>query len=224
VEEVMTPRIDVIGVDRDSSWEEVVARARSSEHARIVVYEGDLDHITGILYAKDLLPFVADGTEPPAGWPSLVHTPSIIPLSKRVDAQLREFRVGHRHLAVVIDEFGGTAGIVTIEDLLELIVGDIQDEHDTETPELEVGDSGRFWAAGRMSLDDLSEKLGADLRHDEVATVGGLAYELFGRVPKPGEAVSYRSWRLRVENVRGRRVERVQLERIPAPIGAGARE
>src|SRR5262249_48067119 len=138
----------------------------------------------------------------------------------RVDTQLREFRATGRHIAVVADEFGGTAGLVTIDDLLELIVGEIHDEYDVEEPELERAEGDRYWAAGRLTLDQLSDAIGADLRHDDVTTVGGLAYELFGRVPRAGESVEYRAWRLVVERVRGRRVERVFLERTGVVVGA----
>jgi magnesium and cobalt transporter len=143
-----------------------------------------------------------------------------IPATKQVDRQLREFRALHRHIAVIVDEYGGTAGIVTIEDLLELIVGEIRDEHDVEEPEIEAVDASRYHVAGRLTLEQLSEKIGDDLTHDDVTTVGGLTYELFGRVPRPGQVVDYRSWRFRIDRVKGRRIERVFLERAPAAVGA----
>jgi CBS domain containing-hemolysin-like protein len=220
VADVMTPRTDVVGIEHDAPWAAVVARIRSSEHARLVVYGDSLDHIVGFLYAKDMLPFIASGSAPAAGWGSLIRPPSFIPASKRVDAQLRDFRAHRRHIAIVADEFGGTAGLVTIEDLLELIVGEIRDEYDVEEPEIQEQDGARFWVAGRLTLDQLSDYLGDDLRRDGVNTVGGLAYELFGRIPKPGEAVDFRSWHLVVERVRGRRVDRVFLERHDVAVGA----
>lgn len=220
VADVMTPRIDIVGVERDASWGNVVELARRSEHSRLVVHGSSLDDVVGVLYAKDLLPFVASDDPPPSGWLSLVRPVDFIPATKRVDAQLREFQRSRRHLAIVADEFGGTAGLVTIEDLLELIVGEIRDEHDDEEPEVQHGDGGRYWVAGRVPLDQLSEIIGENLRHDDVATVGGLAYELFGRIPRAGESVDYRAWRLVVERVRGRRVERVFLERLPVAVGA----
>jgi CBS domain containing-hemolysin-like protein len=220
VADVMTPRVDVIGVEHDATWDEVVARVRTSEHSRVIVYEGDLDRITGVLYAKDLLPYVVADTAPAAHWTSLVRPAPVIPTSKRVDTQLREFRDSRRHLAVVVDEFGGTAGIVTIEDILRLIVSDIRDEFDVKEPPIrEVGEQ-RYWVSGRLTLDKVSDVVGDDLRHEDVTTVGGLAYELFGRVPRPGDSTQFRSWKLVVEAVRGRRVERVSLERVNAAIGA----
>jgi CBS domain containing-hemolysin-like protein len=221
VADVMTPRIDIVGIERDAAWGAVVARIRSSEHARFVVHGRSLDDVVGLLYAKDLLPFIASGQPPVAGWNALVRPATFIPASKRVDAQLRDFRTSHRHIAIVADEFGGTAGLVTIEDLLELIVGEIRDEHDAEDRGIEAQGGARYWVAGRLTLDQLSEFVGDDLRRDDVNTVGGLAYELFGRVPRPGESADYRSWRFIVERVRGRRVERVFLERLGASVGAG---
>jgi putative hemolysin len=216
VAEVMTPRIDIVGIDRTTAWAEMVARLRSSEHARLVVYDRSLDDVTGVLYAKDLLPHITVDLPPGDGWVSLVRPAVFIPATKRVDVQLRDFRASHRHIAIVADEFGGTAGLVTIEDILELIVGEIHDEYDTDEPDLEEEEGYRYWVAGRFTLDQLSEKVGDDLRHEDVATVGGLAYELLGRVPKAGESIDYKSWRLVIERVRGRRVERVFLERLPA--------
>jgi putative hemolysin len=209
----MTPRVDIVGVEQDAGWQEVVARVRRAGHSRIVVHDGDLDGIVGILYAKDLLPFVVDEAEPPGGWPTLVRSAAFIPEGKAVDDQLRDFRASGVHIAVVADEFGGTAGLVTIEDLLELIVGEINDEHDDGEPEVER-DGDRVWAAGGVTLDQLSDLVGEDLLHEEVTTLGGLAYELFGRVPRAGESGEWRGWRLVVERVRRRRVERVFLERL----------
>lgn len=220
VGDIMTPRIDIVGIERESSWAEVVDRTRLSEHSRLIVHGASLDDVIGVLYAKDLLPHIANGEPPPSGWLALVQPLTFIPATKRADAQLREFQASGRHLAIVADEFGGTAGLVTIENLLELIVGEIRDEHDVGEPEIQQEEGGRYSVAGRLTLEQLSEIVGEDLRHEDVATVGGLAYELFGRIPRAGESVDYRSWRLVVERVRGRRVERVSLERLGVAVGA----
>jgi putative hemolysin len=214
VADVMTPRIDIVGIEDSAPWSEVVARVRSSEHSRVVVYHNSLDGAVGVLYAKDLLPHVVQDAEPAAGWTSLVRPVPFIPASKRVDVQLREFRATQTHIAIVADEFGGTAGLVTIEDILELIVGEIQDEYDFEEPEIEQRDGRRYWVSGRLSLDQLTEIIGDDLRHADVTTVGGLVYQLLGRIPRAGETVEYKSWKLVIERVRGRRVDRVFLERL----------
>ncbi|HET9796356.1 MAG TPA: hemolysin family protein [Gemmatimonadaceae bacterium] len=214
VRDIMVPRVDIVGIDLTAPWSEVVDRVRSSEHARFPVFEETLDDITGILYAKDLLPFVIDDDEPMLGWQSLVRPASFIPISKPIDLQLRDFKSSHTHIAIVSDEYGGTAGLVTIEDILEEIVGEIHDEYDDEEPEVEQEAGRRFWVSGRLTIDELSELLGQDFSQDDVATVGGLVYEAFGRVPRAGETVTVGAYKLVVERVRRRRIERVYFERL----------
>ncbi|MEP6622625.1 MAG: hemolysin family protein [bacterium] len=217
VREVMVPRVDIVGIDHTTPWSEAVDRVRSSEHARFPVFDDTLDNVIGILYAKDLLPFIIDDDEPMLGWQSLMRSASFIPTSKPIDAQLRDFKLSHAHIAIVSDEFGGTAGLVTIEDILEEIVGEIHDEYDVEEPEIEQEQGRRFWVSGRLALDELSELLGQDFVRDDLNTVGGLVYEAFGRVPRAGEAVRIGSYKLVVERVRRRAIERVYFERV-APL------
>ena len=214
VHEIMVPRVDIAGIESTAPWSEVVDRFRSSEHARLPVYEETLDNIVGILYAKDMLPDVVSESEEPADWHRLIRPPVIIPTSKLIDQQLREFQATRTHIAIVTDEYGGTAGLVTIEDILEEIVGEIHDEYDVEEPEIEQMGEDRFWVLGRVTISELSERLGTDMSHDEVTTVGGLAYELFGRVPKNGDAIEHAGFRIVVERVRRRRIERVYFERM----------
>jgi CBS domain containing-hemolysin-like protein len=220
VREVMIPRVDIVGIEQTTNWNEVVDRVRSSEHARFPVYDDTLDNILGILYAKDLLPFVIDDDEPMLGWQTLVRPASFIPTSKLIDVQLRDFKAARTHIAIVSDEFGGTAGLVTIEDVLEEIVGEIHDEYDDEEPEIEQEDNKRFWVSGRLALDELSELLGQDFVRDDVSTVGGLVYEIFDHVPRPGEAVKLGSYKMVIERVRRRRIERVYFERVQTPVGS----
>jgi CBS domain containing-hemolysin-like protein len=222
VRDVMVPRVDIVGIDLTTPWSEVVDRVRSSEHARFPVFDDTLDNITGILYAKDLLPFVIDDDEPMLGWQTLVRPAAFIPISKPIDQQLRDFKASRTHIAIVSDEYGGTAGLVTIEDILEEIVGEIHDEYDDEEPEVEQEEGKRFWVAGRLTIDELSELLGQDFSQHDVATVGGLVYEAFGRVPRPGEAVSIGAYKLVVERVRRRRIERVYFERLQPAMGTSA--
>jgi putative hemolysin len=214
VREVMVPRVDIVGIDLTTRWSEAVDRVRSSEHARFPVYDDTLDNVIGILYAKDLLPFVIDDDEPMLGWQTLVRPAAFIPTSKPIDVQLRDFKTSRTHIAIVSDEFGGTAGLVTIEDVLEEIVGEIHDEYDVEEPEVEQEGGRCFWVSGRVSLEELSELLGQNFVQDDVNTVGGLVYETFGRVPRAGESVVIGAYKLVVERVRGRRVERVYFERV----------
>jgi CBS domain containing-hemolysin-like protein len=214
VQEIMVPRVDIVGIDRETTWSEVVDRVRSARHARLVVFDGTLDEVVGILYAKDLLSAVIADAEPEAGWLSLVRPATFIPSAKNVDAQLREFKVSHQHIAIVVDEYGGTAGLVTLEDALELIVGEIRDENDVEAPDVEREDDDKFWVSARVTLEDLSEITGQDFTREDVQTVGGLVYELVGSVPRAGESLVVGNFKLVVERVVRRRVERVYLERL----------
>lgn len=218
VHEIMVPRVDIVAIERQTPWSEVIDRVRSSEHARFPVYDDTLDNVAGILYAKDLLAAVIADEEPAAGWTSLMRTAAFIPTSKHIDAQLREFQGSRTHIAIVSDEYGGTAGLVTIEDILEEIVGEIRDEYDIEEPEIQQEGATRFWVAGRVPLSDLADRIEVDFGVEDVSTVGGLVYELFGRVPWSGESITRAGVRIVVERVRRRRIERVYFERLePVP-------
>ena len=213
-EEVMVPRVDMVGIDRTAPWSEVLDRVRSEQHSRVPVYDESIDEVMGILYAKDLLGAVIADEEPAAGWQSLLRAPTFVPPSKRIADLLREFRATKRHIVIVADEFGGTAGLVTIEDVLEELVGEIRDEYDDEERQVKTEGSDRFWVSGRLTLDDLSDALSYDFRRDDVTTVGGLVLETVGRVPRAGEALQIGPFRVIVERVIRRKIERVYLERL----------
>lgn len=215
VQEIMVPRVDIVAVDRETPWSEVVDRVRSAEHARLPVFSDTIDNVVGFLYAKDLLPWIVAGEPPAAEWESLVRPPVFIPGAKKADEQLRDFQASRSHMAIVADEFGGTAGLITIEDVLEEIVGEIRDEYDVEEAPIERDEEGRrFWVSARVTLDEVSELLDVDLRSDDVSTVGGLVYELLGRVPRSGEEFELQGYRVVVERVVRRRVHRVYFERL----------
>ncbi len=214
VEEIMVPRVDMLGIEAATPWSQVLERIRSSEHARVPVFRETLDEVVGVLYAKDALPSIVADEEPAAGWLSLMRPAAFIPTSKRIDSQLREFQASRTHIAIVIDEYGGTAGLVTIEDILEEIVGEIRDEYDVEEPQIQQEGFGRYWVSGRMPVEELSERLNANFVVEDVTTVGGLVYALFGRVPRSGESQTHAGFRIVVERVRRRRIERVYLERL----------
>jgi magnesium and cobalt exporter, CNNM family len=223
VADIMVPRVDVIGIERDTPWADVLARVRATGLARFPVFRESLDQPLGVLYAKDLLPAVLAGHEPPDGWMHLLRPAGFIPTSKPIGEQLRAFQQSRTHLALVVDEYGGTAGLITIEDVLEEIVGEIRDERDTEDEhEIECEDAGaRCWASGRLTLDALTESLGHDFRRDDVSTLGGLIVEALGRVPEAGEELTIDGYRMVVERVRRRGVARVYLERVEALAGRG---
>jgi CBS domain containing-hemolysin-like protein len=215
VADIMTPRLDIVAVEAKAGARDVLEVLRRSEHARIPVYTEDLDDIVGILYAKDLMPSVAGVAPPPPRWHEIVRPAQFVPESKSLAAQLRDFQRGPSHLAIVVDEFGGTSGLITLEDILEEVVGEIYDEYDVdEEPEVEQEGNDRFWVDGRVTLDDLSDLLGVEFEHEDVSTVGGLIYSELGRVPQPGEELRIGEFRVVVERVVRRRVERVYFERL----------
>lgn len=214
VSEVMVPRVDIVGIDVSTPWSEVVETLRRAEHARLPVFAETLDEIRGVLYAKDLLVFAIAAREPSGGWQRLIRQAEFVPATKPINALLAEFRAMRTHIALVLDEYGGTAGLVTIENILEEIVGDIRDEHDVEEPDITRREAGRIWISGRASLSELSELLGHTFETDDNATtVGGWVFERLGRVPQPGEEFITDGFRVVVERVRRRAVDRVYLER-----------
>ena len=213
VHEIMIPRVDIVAIDQDTPWSEVVDRVRSAEHARLPVFRETIDDIIGILFAKDLLADIVADTVPD-DWTTFLRPAVFIPGAKKADAQLRDFQSSGTHIAIVADEFGGTAGLITIEDVLEEIVGDIRDEYDEEEPPIEREGDARFWMSARLTLSEVSEVLGTDLKHEQVSTVGGLIYKVLGRVPRAGEELTLGGYRVVVERVVRRRVQRVYFERL----------
>ncbi|HMV31965.1 MAG TPA: transporter associated domain-containing protein, partial [Gemmatimonadales bacterium] len=203
--------------------DEVVGTLRRSEHARILVFDGHPDAVVGVLYAKDMVASLSTGQE--AGeWQAFIRPAAFVPEGKTLDRQLRDFQRGPSHLAVVVDEFGGTAGLITLEDILEEVVGEIQDEHDTdEVPPILEDAEGRLSVEGGVPLAELEALLGHHFQREDLATVGGLALDLFGRVPRSGERTEVDGYELVAEQVARRRVRRVLITR-PAPLQAEPEE
>jgi CBS domain containing-hemolysin-like protein len=222
VAEVMTPRIDIVSVDLAAEPDEVTKTLRSSEHARLLVYDGNPDAVVGVIYAKDIL---AIGPEDPRPWHALIRPAAFVPEGKTLDRQVRDFQRGPSHLAVVVDEFGGTAGIVTLEDILEQIVGEIQDEYDTdEVAPIQVVSEDQWRVEGGVALSELEEALGHSFDRDDVSTVGGLVLAEFGRVPRSGESIDVEGFRLVVEHVVRRRVKRIGVYRTPVEVSVVEQE
>jgi CBS domain containing-hemolysin-like protein len=209
VREVMVPRIDMVTVTSASDTGEALDVVVASGRSRIPVTGENLDDILGVLYARDLLRFQDSGASP-ASVRSLMRRAHFVPETKRVSELLRELQREKVHLAIVVDEFGGTAGLVTIEDLLEEIVGEISDEYDTEEPMIEHWERG-YLVDARLSVEDLSELVGMRLPDEDWDTVGGLILGLAGRVPEEGETFEVEGVRLTAERVQGRRVSRVRV-------------
>lgn len=219
VADIMTPRIDVTAVDSQASTEEVLDLMRRGGHLRIPVFDGTLDNVIGILHVRDLVPAAAGAADMPERWQDRIRPAEFVPESKTLATQLRDFVRGSSHLAIVVDEFGGTAGLVTLGDIMEEIAGDIRDEvGDDEEPAVEQQGDDRFWVEGSVTLDQLSALLGDVFERDGVSTVGGLIYSELGRVPSPGEELRIGEFRVVVQRVVRRRVRRVYFERLePRP-------
>jgi putative hemolysin len=214
--EVMVPRIDVVALPASATYEDAIDIFIGAGHSRVPVYEQSIDEIVGLLYAKDLLPFLKkDAGERPA-LRSLLRSPLFVPESMSIDDLLHEFQRRKVHVAIVLDEYGGTAGLVTIEDLLEEIVGEIQDEYDTEEPMIVKLSDDEVRIDGRASIDDFGEAFDTELRledDEEYDTVGGLIFHRLGDVPAPGDVVTIEGFRLTVESIDGRRVAKVLVQR-----------
>jgi putative hemolysin len=220
VHEVMVPRIAIVGLPVETTIDAAIDTIVGEGHSRIPIYEETVDEVVGILYAKDLLPFLKDGAKPRPNLRTLLRTPVFVPESMSIDDLLHELQRRKVHLAIVLDEYGGTAGLVTIEHLLEEIVGEIQDEYDVEEPLVERLSDDEARVDGRASIDDLAETFDADLElddSDEYDTVGGLIFHRIGGVPKAGDQVHVNGLLLTVESTDGRRVGKVLAVRERQP-------
>ena len=209
--EVMVPRPDMVTCEASSTADAVIDLALEHGFSRIpVVGEGGVDDTLGVVYVKDLMRAARDGRnrEPVAG---LVRPAMFVPETKRVPELMREMQATKQHMAIVVDEYGGTAGLVTLEDLIEELVGEIVDEYDADTPQVERLPNGDLRVSGRLSLDEANEDLGLDLPTGDWDTVAGLVFTQLGHVPEQGEAVDVVGYRLCADVVDGRRIERVRI-------------
>lgn len=215
--ETMVPRIDIVALNVESSLREAVDVIIDAGHSRIPVYEGNVDRVIGFLYAKDLLQVFREN-KMDAPLRSLLRPAYFVPETKTLDTLFNEMQKRRVHIAIVVDEYGGTAGLITIEDILEEIVGEIQDEYDeVEEAYVQIIAPGVYLLNARLDLDDLAELLATDLPDENADTLGGLIYSLLGHVPVPGESVGFQDWRFTVLTIDGRRIEQVRAERIVAP-------
>jgi putative hemolysin len=212
VREIMVPRMDVVALAADAPLPEALDVIIREGYSRLPIFGRSIDDIVGILYAKDLFPLVrTDRLDGQVG--SLVRPAYFIPQSKKVGELLRELQRRKVHIAVVVDEYGGTAGIVTIEDLLEEIVGEIQDEYDSEEAKIVAGSDGEAVFDATVSIDDVNDTLGVHLAGEEVDTIGGLVYELLGRLPQVGDRMDAPGATITVVATSGRRIKRVRVVR-----------
>jgi len=211
VRDAMIPRSQMVVIHKGDSLEDVLPVIIESGHSRFPVVGEDKDEIQGILLAKDLLQLVArDSAEVRLN--DLVREPVIIPESKRLNVLLREFRLNKNHMAIVVDEYGGVAGLITIEDVLEEIVGDIDDEHDAETVEdIQALEDGRYLVQALTTIDDFNEAFGSGFSDEEFDTIGGLVVSEFGRVPEVEEQIELGGWRFAVTAADDRRLHAMEV-------------
>ncbi len=218
VREVMVPLVDVVAVPEEATVDEAVARIRESGHSRLPVYRQRIDHVVGVVTALDILHRGArEGTVQ-----ALMRPAYYVPSTKRIDDLLREMQRQRIQLAVVVDEYGGSEGIVTVEDIVEEIVGEIRDEHEPTPAGLTPLPDGSYLVAARLGIDELNETLGWDLPKKDYETVAGLILSRLGRIPRPGEQVTVGPYELSVVDADERRILKVKVARRPANPASGA--
>jgi putative hemolysin len=219
----MIPRTDMFCLDVNTAREQILPALREQLHSRVPVYEGSIDVIVGVLYTKDLLPFVREGLPLDFELRAHLHPPYFVPESKRADQLLQEFQAKRLHLAIVVDEFGGTAGLVALEDLLEELVGEIADEYDEPERLIQRVDAKTYRVAGKLPIDELRALTGLKISDEDYDTVGGWVLDLFGRVPRKAERMEAADFALTVEKVERTRVVEVLVTlRRPTPGEAAA--
>ena len=212
VKEIMVPRIDMVCISTESEVSLLLNLIKKHMHSRIPIYKDKVDNIIGIIYAKDLLSYDDKRKNTMPNLEDLARPAYFVPEQKKIDELLREFQTNKIHMAIVVDEYGGTAGLVTLEDIIEEIVGEIQDEHDYEQPLYSKVSDNEFLVDGGMDLEEINEQLKIDLPTEEgVETVAGFLYGLFGSVPKEKQKITYNGYEFIIEKVIRRRIKQVRL-------------
>jgi len=205
VNEIIIPRVDIVAVDINETSSFLDRVLKQSRHSKIPVYKERIDNILGIVYAKQYL------LAPKKDWQDLIRPVLFVPETKKIEELLLEFQSKKSYLAIVTDEHGGTSGLVTIEDILEEIVGEIQDEYDTEEKLIARIDKDTISISGKTALYDLNEELNSHFKAEESQTVGGFVIHLFGRIPKSGESIRYRNYLFTVNDVRKHRIRKITI-------------
>jgi putative hemolysin len=210
--EVMVPRIDIVALESKTPVQQALDLILEKGHSRIPVYEETIDNIIGLLYAKDLLGQLRDG-DATVALRDILRPAYFIPETKKADELLQDLQQRKVHIAIVVDEYGGTAGLVTIEDLVEEIVGEIQDEYDAEEPFIEVVSDDEFIFNARVDLDDVNKLMNVELPSERCDTLGGFIYSQLGKVPKVGDEILFDGIKIAVLSVVGRRIKKVKVTR-----------
>ncbi len=217
VDEVMTPRVDIVAISIDENFEDIINVITNSGHSRIPVYKNNLDEIIGILFAKDLLVFTrARNKEEKFSLESLIKKPLFIPETKLINQLLREFQKKELHLAIVVDEYGGTSGLITLEDIIEEVLGDIWDEFDKEENEIIKLDERRYIALGKTKLDDLNHQLSTKIKidDDDFDTLGGFILKKAGYIPKENFSFKNGNFNYTVKEIQKKRIKKVMIEKL----------
>jgi len=209
VKEVMVPRTDTIFLSADASKEELLKFISESEHSRFPVYKDTVDNVTGVLHVKDVLKALIN--DKPFNINTLARKPFFIPVSKHIDDLLRELRRKKVHIAVVVDEYGGVSGIVTMEDIIEEIIGDIQDEFDHETEDVVVISEGIWLCDARVNLEFLAEEINIEFPVDDFDTLGGFVFDLFGRIPTVNEKTEYKDYDFIIQKMDGHKINLIKI-------------
>ncbi len=216
VREIMVPRVDMVTLEVHTPLREAVRLLLESGFSRVPVYEERVDRIVGVLYSKDVLRFCWDGARAQKDLHSLVRPAYFVPEAKRADELLAEMQTRRIHMALVVDEYGGIAGLVTLEDIVEEIVGEIHDEYDqSEAPSYHKISEDEYLFWGRVDLDDVNDLLGTHFDRHIADTLGGFIYSRLGRIPQAGEHLQAEGWDIVVEKVEGNRIQQVRLRRLP---------
>lgn len=210
VREIMVPRVDVISIDINSSIEEILKIVADNGISRLPVYDENIDNIVGILHAKDLLNYIRDKNN--FSLSKIIRQPYFVPEYKTINELLVELREKRIHLAIVVDEYGGMAGIVCLEDIIERIVGEIQDEFDDETDEIIKIDENKYVINARINIDELNERLSLNIETDKADSLSGFLYMLFGKIPSVNEKIEYKNYVFTIESIIKRKIKKVLLE------------
>ncbi len=208
--EIMIPRVDVVHIDKDSSLDEIIQVVETKGRSRLPVFDENIDNIIGILHSKELLKYI--GGKKDFDIKRNLRQPFFVPETKNINDLLLEMREQKIHLAIVVDEFGGMSGIVCLEDIIERIVGKIEDEFDSETVNIVMVDDKRYLVEGKTSIEELNEALKTNFDTNEVDTLGGLLYILFGKIPSKGEKIEYQNCLFTIETISGRKIKKVLIE------------
>lgn len=209
VREVMVPRTEIVAIESESTVDDLIRLIREEGHSRFPVYRENIDNVIGVIHVKDILTQWEGRGDIKVG--QFIRHPFIVPETKNVEELLREFKKKRTHIAVVVDEYGGTAGVVTIEDILEEIVGEIRDEYDLEEIQIVPLPDGSVVVDARLDTEELASHFGVDIPKEKFETVGGLISFLIGRVPKNGEEASFENLRFIVESADEKKVHRVRV-------------